>query len=197
MIVLTLLASIYCSLSHVQLSATPWTAVHQALLRYNNYTQLIACILSVQFDRIIYIQTCISVKPWPLSGKYRYPSCPEVFFGIPSSHFFQGTIDMLSALQISLYFLEFVYIESTICTLFFSTLFHSIFLRSIPVKYIKASFLLLLSSISLHKCTKIYLSFYQLLDIWGCFPFGGITNRSTMNIHVQVFVSTYASFPLM
>ena len=115
----------------------------------------------------------------------------------PSSRFFQGTIDMLSALQISLYFLEFVYRESTICTLFLSTLFHSIFLRSIPVKYIKASFVLLLSSISLHKCTKIYLSFYQLLDIWGCFPFGGITNRSTMNIHVQVFVSTYASFPLM
>ena len=116
---------------------------------------------------------------------------------IPSSPFSQGTTDMLSALQISLYFLEFIYIESTICTLFLFTLFHSIFLRSIPVKYIKGSFLLLLSSISLHKCTNIYLFFYRLLDIWGCFPFGGITNRSTMNIHVQVFVSTYASFPLM
>ena len=126
----------------------------------------------------------ISIMPWSFLWYSLLPL-------LPGNHY------MLSALQISLYFLEFVYIESTICTLFFSTLFHSIFLRSIPVKYIKASFLLLLSSISLHKCTKIYLSFYQLLDIWGCFPFGGITNRSTMNIHVQVFVSTYASFPLM
>lgn len=47
-----------------------------------------------------------------------------------------------------------------------------------------------------HTHITFWFSFYQLMDIWGCFHFLAIVNTAFMNICIQVFVEIQFCFSL-